>query len=156
MTAWRNCTGTSSSGSLTVCRLVAFSFFFSSRRRHTRFDCDWSSDVCSSDLYAPRSRRRRTENDRWGGIEVFAAVVLADAKDVQPDLIGMFDLLDQVAQTIRHADRNAGVVVRRREAIDADLHLTPQPSLLFRVGQAFRLGILRSPLSMRPVFVVRT
>src|SRR2546430_13047633 len=28
-------------------------FFFSSRRRHTRFDCDWSSDVCSSDLYLP-------------------------------------------------------------------------------------------------------
>src|SRR2546430_13386634 len=27
-------------------------FFFSSRRRHTRFDCDWSSDVCSSDLGA--------------------------------------------------------------------------------------------------------
>src|SRR2546430_11068130 len=26
-------------------------FFFSSRRRHTRFDCDWSSDVCSSDLH---------------------------------------------------------------------------------------------------------
>src|SRR2546430_11481002 len=35
-------------------------FFFSSRRRHTRFDCDWSSDVCSSDLdcspYSPNSR----------------------------------------------------------------------------------------------------
>src|SRR5205085_4647014 len=28
-------------------------FFFSSRRRHTRFDCDWSSDVCSSDLHLP-------------------------------------------------------------------------------------------------------
>src|SRR2546430_210371 len=27
-------------------------FFFSSRRRHTIFDCDWSSDVCSSDLLA--------------------------------------------------------------------------------------------------------
>src|SRR2546430_11263276 len=26
------------------------SVFFTSRRRHTRFDCDWSSDVCSSDL----------------------------------------------------------------------------------------------------------
>src|SRR5438270_4086801 len=25
--------------------------FFSSRRRHTRFDCDWSSDMCSSDLF---------------------------------------------------------------------------------------------------------
>src|SRR5205085_5327061 len=30
--------------------LVYCFFFFSSRRRHTRFDCDWSSDVCSSDL----------------------------------------------------------------------------------------------------------
>src|SRR6516165_3229235 len=31
--------------------IIAISmFFFSIRRRHTRFDCDWSSDVCSSDL----------------------------------------------------------------------------------------------------------
>src|SRR6266480_6445866 len=29
---------------------VIFVFFFSSRRRHTRLTCDWSSDVCSSDL----------------------------------------------------------------------------------------------------------
>src|SRR5690606_40573024 len=33
-----------------VCRCPR-SFFFSSRRRHTRFSRDWSSDVCSSDLY---------------------------------------------------------------------------------------------------------
>src|SRR5215204_6753755 len=30
-----------------------FVFFFSSRRRHTRSLCDWSSDVCSSDLGTP-------------------------------------------------------------------------------------------------------
>src|SRR5260221_4122189 len=30
--------------------ITAASFFFSSRRRHTRSLCDWSSDVCSSDL----------------------------------------------------------------------------------------------------------
>src|SRR6266853_3360981 len=30
--------------------MTKFFFFFSSRRRHTRFDCDWSLDVCSSDL----------------------------------------------------------------------------------------------------------
>src|SRR5438034_4708482 len=30
--------------------LLFFLFFFSSRRRHTRSLCDWSSDVCSSDL----------------------------------------------------------------------------------------------------------
>src|SRR5207302_1324548 len=37
-------------------------FFFSSRRRHTRFSRDWSSDVCSSDLppRAAGSLRRRT------------------------------------------------------------------------------------------------
>src|SRR5256885_12384686 len=29
-------------------------FFFSSRRRHTRLQGDWSSDVCSSDLYFQR------------------------------------------------------------------------------------------------------
>src|SRR2546430_5716559 len=43
--------------------LLYFSFFFSSRRRHTRFDCDWSSDVCSSDLRL--SRQRRVRHPRW-------------------------------------------------------------------------------------------
>src|SRR5256886_6879812 len=44
-------------------------FFFSSRRRHTRFDCDWSSDVCSSDLphdrveYAQRRRLATREHE---------------------------------------------------------------------------------------------
>src|SRR5688572_31309721 len=35
-------------------------FFFSSRRRHTRFDCDWSSDVCSSDLMLVTGSHDRT------------------------------------------------------------------------------------------------
>src|SRR3712207_7902658 len=34
------------------------SFFFSSRRRHTRYWRDWSSDVCSSDLLALEKHRR--------------------------------------------------------------------------------------------------
>src|SRR5205085_5312605 len=38
-------------------------FFFSSRRRHTRFDCDWSSDVCSSDLLDPQPLAQALE--RW-------------------------------------------------------------------------------------------
>src|SRR3712207_2853590 len=32
-------------------------FFFSSRRRHTRYWRDWSSDVCSSDLYEDRAKK---------------------------------------------------------------------------------------------------
>src|SRR6266567_6718928 len=47
-------------------------FFFSSRRRHTRFDCDWSSDVCSSDLGRQKTRTvgdlpfRQTQEDLQG------------------------------------------------------------------------------------------
>src|SRR5438034_6276423 len=33
-----------------ITRRIHLRFFFSSRRRHTRSLCDWSSDVCSSDL----------------------------------------------------------------------------------------------------------
>src|SRR5690606_40209712 len=44
-------------------------FFFSSRRRHTRFSRDWSSDVCSSDLYAdchlPETAKRKQGNFDW-------------------------------------------------------------------------------------------
>src|SRR5438034_8744460 len=46
-------------------------FFFSSRRRHTRSLCDWSSDVCSSDLAGARRLARPTAVHwgvlRWGG-----------------------------------------------------------------------------------------
>src|SRR5256885_9113733 len=37
-----------------------FLFFFSSRRRHTRLQGDWSSDVCSSDLAPSWFRTRST------------------------------------------------------------------------------------------------
>src|SRR2546426_8470394 len=47
--------------------MLSFFFFFSSRRRHTRLQGDWSSDVCSSDLWCgggaaaggPTGRRAR-------------------------------------------------------------------------------------------------
>src|SRR6266478_1310482 len=39
-----------------LCLAKKLIFFFSSRRRHTIFDCDWSSDVCSSDLLLPFDR----------------------------------------------------------------------------------------------------
>src|SRR2546430_14137562 len=42
-----------------------FFFFFSSRRRHTRFDCDWSSDVCSSDLWVMHNRKIGVADYEW-------------------------------------------------------------------------------------------
>src|ERR1017187_1704919 len=42
-------------------------FFFSSRRRHTRYIGDWSSDVCSSDLELARKLfpNQQAEQERW-------------------------------------------------------------------------------------------
>src|SRR5207237_3979185 len=59
-------------------------FFFSSRRRHTRFKCDWSSDVCSSDLHtvgthtwshAALTNKKLTEDQRKEEIELGISAV---------------------------------------------------------------------------------
>src|SRR5713101_98967 len=42
-------------------------FFFSSRRRHTRLTCDWSSDVCSSDLAGAGKTARVAARQATGG-----------------------------------------------------------------------------------------
>src|SRR6266481_5148608 len=50
-------------------------FFFSSRRRNTRWNCDWSSDVCSSDLVENElqhpDRDDQRDPDQQPGDEVF-------------------------------------------------------------------------------------
>src|SRR3712207_7554010 len=54
-------------------------FFFSSRRRHTRYWRDWSSDVCSSDLFGPGAAAEYEEAERLlnlVGVEVNARVPL--------------------------------------------------------------------------------
>src|SRR5260370_23660920 len=55
-------------------------FFFSSRRRHTRFKCDWSSDVCSSDLRSQKRDKlveiiRITAKRVWRGVAHRAQIV---------------------------------------------------------------------------------
>src|SRR5689334_24229841 len=54
---------------------VIKSFFFSSRRRHTRWNCDWSSDVCSSDLLGAAGRE---------GPELVAAAGQDEEADPRP------------------------------------------------------------------------
>src|SRR6266568_5692169 len=59
-----------------------FFFFFSSRRRHTRWNCDWSSDVCSSDLAAacsgPASSLGQPEASvTWRSFAVLRRMLLA-------------------------------------------------------------------------------
>src|SRR3712207_5527809 len=62
-----------------MCVMFCF-FFFSSRRRHTRYWRDWSSDVCSSDLVvASDPRPWRRDAARACGLEPVAPEALEDA-----------------------------------------------------------------------------
>src|SRR2546421_6841548 len=63
---------------------LCFVFFFSSRRRHTRSDRDWSSDVCSSDLI--RFGRRPT-NPEVEPAQVYGSTQIELAWTVVPFLI---------------------------------------------------------------------
>src|SRR5256885_12064974 len=54
-------------------------FFFSSRRRHTRLQGDWSSDVCSSDLYR---RTCRLVSRRVSGVERVGKSFDNDAEEI--------------------------------------------------------------------------
>src|SRR2546430_17218257 len=56
------------------CYIMIF-FFFSSRRRHTRFDCDWSSDVCSSDLRTLLCRTWRNNCQRRTRLDSLAQLL---------------------------------------------------------------------------------
>src|SRR2546430_17322421 len=67
-------------------------FCFSSRRRHTRFDCDWSSDVCSSDLKAHAVLEKRREAGELGFLELPANAALhAQSVDFVKRTRGKFD-----------------------------------------------------------------
>src|SRR5436190_1602566 len=62
-------------------------FFFSSRRRHTRSLCDWSSDVCSSDLSDAMKLRDivpapATFDARTGSLDITGIAV--DSRAVKP------------------------------------------------------------------------
>src|SRR5690606_40014190 len=59
---------------------VVWSFFFSSRRRHTRFSRDWSSDVCSSDL-GLADKRIGVEENSW-------FLTVTDYRELQKGLPG--------------------------------------------------------------------
>src|SRR5439155_17334644 len=76
-------------------------FFFSSRRRHTRWPRDWSSDVCSSDLQIEEYR------DRFGR---YLGRVRAGVIDARPGV-----------ELVSLRDREAGVDVDDRDILRFEL-----------------------------------
>src|SRR2546430_11339524 len=66
-------------------------FLFSSRRRHTTFDCDWSSDVCSSDL-GKLDTQILTQLGRPGsGCQDHTATVVTSFVRLDTDELVLFD-----------------------------------------------------------------
>jgi hypothetical protein len=69
-----------------------------------------------------RPCRSGSEDDRRGGIEELAAVVFTNTKRVQANLVGVFNLVDQLSQTIRRIQRAAVLIERGSETINTHLH----------------------------------
>src|SRR5438309_6995119 len=93
-----------------------FVFFFSSRRRHTRWNCDWSSDVCSSDLEQPLLLQLladallhpRLETEELDKLRRRQIELIKAAKDSDPlELIGIYG---------RSEERRVGKECRSRGA----------------------------------------
>src|SRR5205085_8325168 len=91
------------------------------RRRHTRFDCDWSSDVCSSDL--ARRADVLVENFKPGGLTRFGldydSVAAANAGIIYASISGFgsgpggrslpgYDLIVQAISGLRSEERRVG------------------------------------------------
>src|SRR2546427_2938415 len=92
---------------------VAF-FFFSSRRRHTRFDCDWSSDVCSSDLGCARSSRASEPLQQgYAHAHVGGLVVVVD-QAFAVAVEHLYMAAQQVADRERSEERRVGKECRSR------------------------------------------
>src|SRR5690606_39279136 len=85
-------------------------FFFSSRRRHTRFSRDWSSDVCSSDLdivshglaHSPEGRHifpRMTIEDNLR----LGAFLRSDKAGIEKDIKRAYDLFPILGERRKQA-----------------------------------------------------
>src|SRR2546421_4350209 len=97
-------------------RSLVVVFFFSSRRRHTRSDRDWSSDVCSSDLYIydPKTNWRGGEiaGRQVGGYDM--ARRLEDVRKEGIDKQLLFPTQITIATSNRSEERRVGKECRSR------------------------------------------
>src|SRR5438876_6735163 len=113
-------------------------FFFSSRRRHTRWTGDWSSDVCSSDLIQPLVLRpigsrfqliageRRWRAAQRAGLNKVSAIV----RQVPDELALEMTLVEN----IQREDLNPIEAARAFERLMDEFHLT-QDAVAERTGK---------------------
>src|SRR5438034_8658099 len=117
--------------------LLNISFFFSSRRRHTMSLCDWSSDVCSSDLIGYESMSAAGMVVEGGGAAV-AAVMGAEQERAQERAnaaIALFEIEAKLAKiaygtrTFATIPAEAGQTISALARLyDMTIVLQPEPS----------------------------
>src|SRR5690625_5477560 len=88
-------------------------FFFSSRRRHTRWPRDWSSDVCSSDLVDPPAEHkaylhRAGRTARAGESGTVVTLVMNEQRDEVAKLIDKAGVDAQTVDISRSEERRVG------------------------------------------------
>src|SRR5256885_3869317 len=96
--------------------MLSIVFFFSSRRRHTRLQGDWSSDVCSSDLgldISPTALQTAQRRAHDAGVEIMFAVADSTRLD---GYTGAFDtVIDSgMFHCLRSEERRVGKECRSR------------------------------------------
>src|SRR5207253_6398809 len=100
-------------------------FFFSSRRRHTRWPRDWSSDVCSSDLtlravlddyFCENEKARAYVLDEQGKVRQHM-VVFIDG-DLVHDRDGLTDAVEPNSVIDRSEERRVGKECRSRRWVE--------------------------------------
>src|SRR2546430_13908364 len=124
-------------------RVFCVFFFFSSRRRHTRFDCDWSSDVCSSDLEMLRravnvgfsgGEKKRNEILQMALLEPSLAVL--DETDSGLDIDALKIVADGVNR-LRSPDRSAIVITHYQRLLD---YIVPDIVHVMSSGRIVKTG----------------
>src|SRR6266542_5785181 len=90
--------------------LMALFFFFSSRRRHTRCYRDWSSDVCSSDLWATEETARKIA--QLGGKDLDQLRQSAASRAFRPAPLGVRLDMTLRAQSQRMTSPNVVAIYR--------------------------------------------
>src|SRR5690606_25626820 len=148
------------------CRVSAF--FFSSRRRHTRFSRDWSSDVCSSDLGAPAAHEAACAARRplppsqpspaRGGRGLRTPCVPAGHPHGSPRMTPTPPALDVLLGdgSAIAASRTSGEGPPRRPPIDARMLREAPSGHLFGMTQNAGMGWRASEVGRDPYLIVST
>src|SRR5215211_8863036 len=117
------------------CTVSFIFFFFSSRRRHTRSLCDWSSDVCSSDLTRGRRAVRFSPTEPGAGVVQRTIVERpVRAEGHQPTRTPAVEVVGLRKEFLRR-DQRAGRFARRRRVAALD-------DVTFTIGRGETVAIL--------------